>query len=447
MSQLYCFILERFWLGARSKESLVKQALEVLKKFILFALRPAVLLTVLVVSFGVAIYYSEKSELSATTSMSLTYQEAAEGLNPNGTRYNTNELYDTELLRSVIDSLGISSSLTADELSEDLYIEPARQSGGDKENYICTTWNITITLKEKIPHVSVGTILDVLCQKYKEQFLDEYSERWSAVEFSSDTLLSNEPYVRLQQLSMKATELDTYLTKRVNASEGQDTAVDGTDFSTLSRQVKNVLNYDVENLQSVVLRDGISSNTTLLLNTLSYKLKLDKKTYDTQMAYYDANNAGISQYDESMSAVVMIPTVDESNEFYMSKTKTALDELASSADTSLEEATSYNSEMENTKYLSTQIQSGTTDSDRSIATSIQKIEDTLNEIEAKLSAVDKNYVRHKTQSYIQFVDVTPSFSQNIGFKKIVVIDGGILVLLFVTSISVEGKKKKNSRKG
>ena len=39
------------------------------------------------------------------------------------------------------------------------------------------------------------------------------------------------------------------------------------------------------------------------------------------MAYYNSDNLGIGLYDESMSAIVMIPTLDENREFYMSRTK------------------------------------------------------------------------------------------------------------------------------
>ena len=418
-----------------------------LKKFILFLFRPGVIFIVIAVSCAAGAWFNSRSALSATTSMSLSYQEAADGLTPSGTRYNTNELLDDDLLQDTIDNLGIDSYITAEELSEDISVEPARQSGGDKEHYVCTTWNISITLKEEIPHMPAKTILDVYCQKYKESFLNTYSERWAVADLSSDTLLSDEPYVRLQRLSTQAKELDTYLTKRVNESEGQNTAIDGTDFSSLSRQVKNALDYEIENLEAIILRDGISSDKTLLINTLAYKLRLDKKTYDTQMAYYDANNLGISQYDESMSAVVMIPTVDESNEFYMSKTKTALDELASSADTSLEEATSYNSEMESTKYLSSQMKSGKSGETKSVDASLELIEQELSGIAEKLAVVDKNYIRNKTQDYIQFVDANGSFSQSIGLKKIVVIDGVVIMLLFALHISAEDREKRRNRKG
>ena len=42
------------------------------------------------------------------------------------------------------------------------------------------------------------------------------------------------------------------------------------------------------------------------------------------MAYYDANKNGISVYEKSMTSVVMIPTTDEMEEYYMSRTKTAI---------------------------------------------------------------------------------------------------------------------------
>lgn len=52
-----------------------------------------------------------------------------------------------------------------------------------------------------------------------------------------------------------------------------------------------------------------------------------------------------------MTSIMMIPTVDEASEYYMSRTKTAMDALARSADASLSDATDYQSEIVSTNYV------------------------------------------------------------------------------------------------
>ncbi len=54
-----------------------------------------------------------------------------------------------------------------------------------------------------------------------------------------------------------------------------------------------------------------------------------------KQAYYDADKKGISIYEKSMTSIMMIPTVDEDSEYYMSRTKTAMDALARAADSAL----------------------------------------------------------------------------------------------------------------
>lgn len=52
-----------------------------------------------------------------------------------------------------------------------------------------------------------------------------------------------------------------------------------------------------------------------------------------------------------MTSIMMIPTVDEASEYYMSRTKTAMDALARAADASLADATDYQSEIVSTNYV------------------------------------------------------------------------------------------------
>ena len=52
-----------------------------------------------------------------------------------------------------------------------------------------------------------------------------------------------------------------------------------------------------------------------------------------------------------MSAAVMIPTLDTQEQYYMSRTKTAMDAMARSADAALSEATEHRDEIVGTEYV------------------------------------------------------------------------------------------------
>ena len=100
------------------------------------------------------------------------------------------------------------------------------------------------------------------------------------------------------------------------------------------------------------------------------------------MAYYDANKNGISVYEKSMTSVVMIPTTDEMEEYYMSRTKTAMDNMARSADSSLQAATDYQSEIVDTSYVVEKMQTVTDDAGR-----LKEAQDMINKLESGINEI------------------------------------------------------------
>ena len=164
---------------------------------------------------------------------------------------------------------------------------------------------------------------------------------------------------------------------------------------------------------------------------LQYKLQIEQLDYQEQMAYYNSDNLGIGLYDESMSAIVMIPTLDENSEFYMSRTKTSLDTMASDADGALAEATSHQDVITTTQYVVQQMQ---TMSDPAGLTTVnamlQELETTMDQIQQALRVTDASYIIYKTQNYLVFNDAAGSFVQQIGLKRVIVEMAVFVVLCF-----------------
>ena len=120
-----------------------------------------------------------------------------------------------------------------------------------------------------------------------------------------------------------------------------------------------------------------------------------------------------------MTSVVMIPTTDEMEEYYMSRTKTAMDNMARSADSSLQAATDYQSEIVDTSYVVEKMQTVTDDAGRlkEAQDMINKLERGINEISDQLFILDKAYIRYKSQNYVPFTYNNASFTQRIKRKK------------------------------
>ena len=158
--------------------------------------------------------------------------------------------------------------------------------------------------------------------------MEHYGENQSVFSCTMPDYFDTEPYLRLKSLTLRADQLDRYLTARVSENKSYQDATTGNTFLSLSKQIQNVIHYEIPRIQAYILRGGLSADVSSLTAMLQYKLQIEQLDYQEQMAYYNSDNLGIGLYDESMSAIVMIPTLDENREFYMSRTKVGIDDLA-----------------------------------------------------------------------------------------------------------------------
>ena len=152
------------------------------------------------------------------------------------------------------------------------------------------------------------------------------------------------------------------------------------------------------------------------------------------MAAYNVHNDGIAMYDDDMISVVMIPSIDESKRtYYMSKTKTGMDYIASRADNYLATAQETAKEITVNEEIIAKMQAGT-NSAGSLTKANQMIGDIrskFTELSRQIESVDKAYVKYKTKDYLTFKTVKQSFIQRISLDVILELIAGILLLIYV----------------
>jgi len=91
---------------------------------------------------------------------------------------------------------------------------------------------------------------------------------------------------------------------------------------------------------------------------LDYKIRMDSLKHDQIMAAYEEDYNGIRMYDAAMSAVVMIPTQDPKLQYYMSRTKTGMDNLVIHAQEQLEGSAELMKQIDYNTYLTGKLKAG-----------------------------------------------------------------------------------------
>ena len=385
----------------------------------------------------------------ARTILSLDYEEASQGLAPNRTRFNIYEIRSREVMERLIGYAGLEGETTPDELSKCIGVKATHnKSISGSVNYISTSFVISFTGKGSVWKRSSEDMLSLLCKAYREYFVEHYGFNHSILSFDVNDLKFNDEYLMMVDLlELKGNQLEKYVQLRKRESKNYADPNTGITFSELEQRAKNFYTYDIENLRSYVIENGIVSDKLALKPMLNYKIHMDRLIYDKLIAAYDEDNKGIQIYDTAMSAVIMIPTQDQTMQYYMSRAKTGMDNMALHANTQLVGATE---RMEQIKY-NTYLMEKLTTNDSDLAhkekayTLIREKQAILEKLAADIQTVDSSYTSAKARDYLSFSEYSAGFADRIGLLPSFL---GTLFILLIAFICVSlrlfmSEKKEN----
>ena len=151
-------------------------------------------------------------------------------------------------------------------------------------------------------------------------------------------------------------------------------------------------------------------------------------------------------YDEQMARIVLVPTTDEEEEFYMSRTKIGADYFADEADSALETASSIQEDIMHNEYSKQQVsQSSATDVQYEKANQmIEELKQELMDLSEQSKKLSDEYLDDKRDGYIAL-----NLEDKTVWRKLDVIAGAIYTVIFAAAmisciVVVYGKKEKLS---
>ena len=365
-----------------------------------------VLACFLIISLAFCGLHCYRNIHTASTVLSLDYEEASMGLTPNRTRFNIFEIQSADVMERLIEYAGLEGQVTPEELSECISVEPTHdQSISGNVNYISTSYNVSFTNNGTITGRTAEDMLSLLCRAYREYFVEHYGFNHSILSFDLNDLRFNDEYLMMVDLlELKCTQLENYVKLRGRESKNYQDPDTGVSFSALEQRAKNLAAYDIATLRSYVIENSIANDRAELNSMLDYKIRMDRLMYDKLMAAYDEDNKGIQIYDAAMSAVVMIPTQDEAMDYYMSRTRTGMDNMAVHANQQLTGAMERMERIRYNTYLTEKLDTGTADPSKAAQADamIREIETSLEQLASDIQGLDSTYTNTKARNYIGF---------------------------------------------
>ena len=374
---------------------------------------------------------------SASTILSLDYEEASRGLTPNGMRFNVFEIRSPEVMERLIDYAGLDGTVTPDELSECVSVKATHDKNiSGNVNYISTSFVVKFTNKGFISSISAKKMLTLLCKAYSEYFVEHYGFNHSILSFDADDLKFNDEYLlAVDLLDLKCRQLEKYVDLRSRESKNYQDPDTGMTFSSLKERLNDFYTYDLAKLRSYIIENGIAKDKAGMISMLDYKIRMDRLMNNKMMAAYYEDNKGIKMYDAAMSAVVMIPTQDEQMQYYMSRTKTGMDNMVKHAQEQLTGTAERMERIEYNTYLTEKLKAGETNITKmeKADAMIREMEVSLDKIASDIQTVDSGYLNTKARNYISISSDSTGFAEQIGLVSSLL---GAVLMLIVTFIGV-----------
>ena len=403
----------------------------------------------LIITLVLCGFHYYRNYFTASTILSLDYEEASKGLTPNRTRFNIFEIRSGEVMERLIEYAGLEGKITPDELSECVSVRATHdKSISGNVNYISTSFVVRFTNNGAVSGRTAEGMLSLLCKAYREYFVEHYGFNHSILSFDVNYLKFNDEYLMaVDLLDLKCNQLENYVHLRRQESKNYQDPDTGITFSALEQRANNFYAYDLAKLRSYIIENGIANDRAGLISMLDYKIRMDNLMHDKMMAAYDEDNKGIQMYDAAMSAAVMIPTQDQTMNYYMSRTKTGMDDMAVHADAQLAGAAERMEQIEYNSYLAGKLETDDPDPMKmeKANSMIREMEASLRKLASDIQAVDSAYTNTKARNYIGFSDNNESFADQIGLVFSLLCAALILVVVFVfvfLRIFLSGKEKE-----
>lgn len=361
---------------------------------------------------------------TATISIALTYPEASQGLNPNGSRYNMSDIISDEVLERAI-SFGGLQDVTVENLQRSLDIFPAEGIG--LGGTVSTQFLLSFNNVGETGTVNGKEIVYSVASAYKEWFIEKYSVSDDVLDISFDDI-GEYDYPDLKEYFGNAiTSICNFASVYKEENDTFRSAATGETFRSLEAKGWDIYGTGMESLNSYILSKGLSRDQAGYLSRLRYNYTINCNDYKSNIQAYDVRIEAINKYDNDMATVVYIPTYDTDDTFYMSKTKIGIDHFSADADVRSGTASSILSVILDEKYLMQQLRADQDGSDAYAKADemIQAISGQILDLAEKTKLTAQEYI---DTTYNGYISITEPVSYGMAYLLRVIAVRGLLFL-------------------
>ena len=179
---------------------------------------------------------------------------------------------------------------------------------------------------------------------------------------------------------------------------------------------------------------GLSRNKDHYIRTLNYKNDMLNINYQKFMIDYNVRKQQVQDYDSAMIGTVMVPSINEKQEYYMSRTNTGTDYLTKEADYSLSQGNAVDRDIIDNNDIIAKVNASTADEEsyKKADELIKTVDEELKQVANTADTTDKEYIKHTTKDYLTFTEYTGSGNKMFILETVI----GTAVVFFIILCAV-----------
>ena len=380
------------------------------KKYIIF-----IIIVTLLFGIGGQMYNILIAERQKSMVIEFNYPGAEKGLNPDGSMFEISDLkspeviskakeklknndIDTEFLRSRVFITSKISETTLDKIVSAVQ---------DEKNsiYMPTTFYVYYSQKNKFSKNESIDFMENLAEAYTEHFKEKYSEKNDILLFNPEKYnFKDMDYLEIYTiLKNKVDSMYTYITNHRNENRAFYSE-DKVNLGMAAKKIESFRDINLEKFYSYVAQNAISKNNREFSKRTDYLISDNTLDYNKLYDASEISRKALEKYEPGIAAVAFVPSVDAKRNYYMSRTKTGLDDLTKqsysngmTASKVLKDIEYYKSLYDKFSTVSTTDESKKETAEKMIA----NLSDDLVSLSSEVIKTDNEYLEHKTMNYFK----------------------------------------------
>lgn len=390
-----------------------------------------------------------QNRVTGQIKIGFNYAEASRGLNPNSTRFNTYDIINDDVLNQAIAEGGLGD-ITPEQLRETLSVEPVQtgENLSSEQYYVATDYLLRYASSKETLRLSGRNVVASVAKAYHDQFNKKYSRKTNVLEMDFSGFEELDYLDQVNLLRQRATDVQNYLWM-VSDESKLYTAEDGETFASLATKVSDFQNVELEGVESFILTRGVSRDKEQQILKLEYVNMIQDMSRQKHRAAYDVLLETIDMYERDMASIVLVPTMDNNGEYYMSRTKIGVDDFADSAEQYSQAESNIQTTIMDNQYAINQLELAQSSAD-SFGTADEMMEEAKNALEAfsqKGISMLKDYETKTKGEFLVFVEAGSPFKSFGFWKRCFLFGTELFCALAISLFLMPEKRTKKKEKG